>query len=339
MLCQKRKKVQALAALLFVVSFSMFLFSCTLHNPSFFFSSSLGMGAGRCACQRCVMAQEADAWFSDKLNHSVQLLLTRTNAELSNDTYRWWQWLQSEKNPANLSVVLDKLFQVIPGEDDFMDSSPTRCRTCSVVGNSGNLRSSGYGPQIDAAEFVIRINQAPTEGFEQDVGYRTTHHVMYPESAIDLKSDSTSLLLAPFKTLDLEWIISALTNGNITYTYMPVMPRIKANKDKVLVYNPAFLKYVHETWLDGHGRYPSTGFLSLVFALHICDEVKVFGFGADQFGNWHHYWEENTLGRAFRHTGVHDGDYEYNITQLLSDKGKITLFKGVNHPLTFQWED
>ena len=55
----------------------------------------------------------------------------------------------------------------------------------------------------------------------------------------------------------------------------------------------------------------------------------MFGFGADQFGNWHHYWEENHLGGAFRHTGVHDGDYEYNVTLLLADKHKIKLFKGV----------
>ncbi|XP_072530388.1 CMP-N-acetylneuraminate-beta-galactosamide-alpha-2,3-sialyltransferase 1-like [Salminus brasiliensis] len=339
MLWLKRRKVRALAALFFIVSFSTFLLSCTVHDPSFFFRSSLAIPAGPCACQHCITELEDDTWFSDKLNHSVQLLLTRTNAEVSDDTYKWWQWLQSESNPANLSVVLDRLFQVIPGEDCYMDAGPTRCRTCSVVGNSGNLRSSGYGHLIDAADFVIRINQAPTEGFEEDVGYKTTHHVMYPESAIDLNSNSTNLLLVPFKTLDLEWIISALTTGTVTYTYMPVMPRIKVNRNKVLVYSPAFLKYVHETWLDSHGRYPSTGFLSLVFALHICDEVNVFGFGADRLGSWHHYWEENSLGRAFRHTGVHDGDYEYNITQLLADKGKIRLFKGVSKPLMFQWDE
>jgi len=59
-----------------------------------------------------------------------------------------------------------------------------------------------------------RMNQAPTSGFEEDVGARTTHHVMYPESAIDL-DNATSLVLIPFKTLDLQWIISALTTGTI----------------------------------------------------------------------------------------------------------------------------
>lgn len=162
-----------------------------------------------------------------------------------------------------------------------------------------------------------------------------------------------------------------------------------------MIYSPTFFKYVYESWLEGHGRYPSTGFLSLLLAIHVCDEVSwtavqywnstvkwnnfamiqnkaekwyekwrenwtnsteeevykacvddvllclrhcalvprplqvsVFGFGADQYGNWHHYWEENHLAGAFRHTGVHDGDYEYNVTLLLADKHKIRMFKG-----------
>lgn len=58
------------------------------------------------------------------------------------------------------------------------------------------------------------MNQALTDGFEEDVGARTTHHVMYPESARNLDND-TSLVLIPFKTLDLQWVISALTTGTI----------------------------------------------------------------------------------------------------------------------------
>lgn len=43
---------------------------------------------------------------------------------------------------------------------------------------------------------------------------------------------------------------------------------------QVLILNPAFLKYIHETWLQGHGRYPSTGFTALLFALHACQQVS-----------------------------------------------------------------
>lgn len=58
------------------------------------------------------------------------------------------------------------------------------------------------------------MNQAPRSGFEEDVGTKTTHHLMYPESATDL-DNTTHLVLIPFKTLDLQWIVSALTTGTI----------------------------------------------------------------------------------------------------------------------------
>lgn len=37
---------------------------------------------------------------------------------------------------------------------------------------------------IDEHEVVIRINKAPTVGFEKDVGSKTTHRFMYPESTL-----------------------------------------------------------------------------------------------------------------------------------------------------------
>lgn len=43
---------------------------------------------------------------------------------------------------------------------------------------------------------------------------------------------------------------------------------------QILIYHPAFIKYVFDSWLQGHGRYPSTGILSVIFSLHVCDEVR-----------------------------------------------------------------
>ncbi|XP_049606633.1 CMP-N-acetylneuraminate-beta-galactosamide-alpha-2,3-sialyltransferase 1 [Syngnathus scovelli] len=327
----KRRKLKTLALLLCVVTFTTFLFSYTLRQPSsYFFKYAFrlaGSFKGPCACQQCMTEADDDPWFTERFNQSVHPLMTRENSALSDETYKWWQWLQSEKRPANFSEVVEELFRIIPDDALYADAGPERCRTCAVVGNSGNLKGSQYGGLIDSSHFIIRMNQAPTAGFEEDVGARTTHHLMYPESARDL-DNATSLVLIPFKTLDLQWIISALTTGKIKHTYVPVMSRIEANKNKVLIYNPTFFKYVYDSWLEGHGRYPSTGFLSLLFAIHICDQVSVFGFGADQNGNWHHYWEENLLGGAFRYTGVHDGDFESNVTHFLADKHKIRMFNG-----------
>lgn len=59
---------------------------------------------------------------------------------------------------------------------------------------------------------LFRINHGRTKGYEADVGTRTTHHIMYPESAVDL-DNSTHLVLVPFMIQDLEWLMKAFTTG------------------------------------------------------------------------------------------------------------------------------
>lgn len=170
------------------------------------------------------------------------------------------------------------------------------------------------------------MNRAKTAGFEMDVGARTTHHFMYPESAMNLWP-GVHLVLVPFKPLDLKWVTSAFSTGELTHTYTRVKQFIKADRNKVLILSPAFLKYIHENWTERHGRYPSTGFTALLFALHACQQVSVFGFGADSKGNWHHYWEENRWSGAFRRTRVHDADVEFSLIQRLAAEGRILFYQ------------
>ncbi|KAM6340998.1 CMP-N-acetylneuraminate-beta-galactosamide-alpha-2,3-sialyltransferase 2-like isoform 4-T7 [Alca torda] len=63
-----------------------------------------------------------------------------------------------------------------------------------------------------------------------------------------------------------DWVLS---------TYMRVKQFIKADRNKVLILSPAFLKYIHDNWTQRRGRYPSTGFTALLFALHACQQVSM----------------------------------------------------------------
>lgn len=60
----------------------------------------------------------------------------------------------------------------------------------------------------------LRINKGPTKGYENDVGSKTTHRILYPESAVDL-DNSTHLVLFPYKMQDLQWLISSFTTRHI----------------------------------------------------------------------------------------------------------------------------
>ncbi|XP_039988143.1 CMP-N-acetylneuraminate-beta-galactosamide-alpha-2,3-sialyltransferase 2 [Xiphias gladius] len=240
-----------------------------------------------CACPRCVGDPGVSDWFDENYDPDISPVWTRDNIQLPSDVYYWWVHRHVEVN----------------------------------------LQGKKAAGVSTANVSHIRINLAPTVGFEEDAGSHTTHHFMYPESAKNLAAN-VSFVLVPFKTLDLVWITSALSTGQIRFTYAPVKQFLRVDKDKVQIFNPAFFKYIHDRWTRHHGRYPSTGMLVLFFALHVCDEVNVFGFGADSRGNWHHYWEQNRYSGEFRKTGVHDADYEAQIIQRLAKAGKITVFPG-----------
>uniref|UniRef100_A0A4W6DNX3 ST3 beta-galactoside alpha-2,3-sialyltransferase 1 n=1 Tax=Lates calcarifer TaxID=8187 RepID=A0A4W6DNX3_LATCA len=206
-------------------------------------------------------------------------------------------FLSSNTNSQRILSGGGRLFLICQGlqaEKRNFDSYSTTVNTlfkmtCAVVGNSVNLLGSHYGPLIDFNDVIIR----------------TTHH------------NTTHLVLVPFKIQDLEWLIKS---------YVPVKSNIKANKDLVMVVNPAFMRYVHDTWLEKKGTYPSTGFMTLVLALHICDEVHVFGYGADKDGNWSHYWEK-LRDKNFK-TGDHPGIYEYAVIQQLAEQEKLKFYTG-----------
>ncbi|XP_026156752.1 CMP-N-acetylneuraminate-beta-galactosamide-alpha-2,3-sialyltransferase 1-like [Mastacembelus armatus] len=272
-----------------------------------------------CSCDKCLT--KGDSWFRELINSSPKPFLSAKDP-ISEDVFNWWRRLQSERHSFTFyNATVEKLFKIFRPIPDVAEVSPDRCRSCAVVGNSGNLRKSHYGPLIDFHDIVIRMNRGRTKGFETDVGTKTTHHVMYPESVTSL-DNTTHLVLFPFKIKDLLWLLKTFDPQKTS----AVNSKSRANKDMVMILNPAFMKYVHESWLKKKGRYPSTGFLTLAFSIQICDEVSVYGFGADRDGNWNHYFE--VLKNKKLRTGPHAGIHEYEVIKRLERMQKIQFFKG-----------
>lgn len=54
----------------------------------------------------------------------------------------------------------------------------------AVVGSSGQLLGTGKGAEIDSHRVVVRVNGAPTRGFEHDVGSRTDLRIIWDERLV-----------------------------------------------------------------------------------------------------------------------------------------------------------
>ncbi|XP_074470134.1 CMP-N-acetylneuraminate-beta-galactosamide-alpha-2,3-sialyltransferase 1-like [Sebastes fasciatus] len=316
MCSRKTRVVMSLLCLTAIGVFSRSSWILSVYRDSF-----PPRNSSLCACDKCLM--EYDPWFSELMGASPEPFLSLRN-NITEETFNWWKRIQYERRSFSFyNATVEKVFQMFPHSLNLIESNPDRCRTCAVVGNSGNLNGSRYGPLIDFHDVVIRINRGRIKGYEKDVGTRTTHRVMYPNSATNL-DNTTYLLLFPFKINDLQWLLKSFA------------PREKkaadsgfiANKDLVVILSPAFMKYVHYVWLKRKGSYPSTGFMTLILSMHMCDEISVFGFGADRYGNWNHYYEILKNMRKNWKTGNHNGNHEYKIISKLYQQQKITFFKG-----------
>jgi hypothetical protein len=177
-----------------------------------------------------------------------------------------------------------------------------------------------------------RINKAPVKGFEKDVGSRTTHHLIYPESATEYHPGA-ALLLLPFKPDDIKWLLSIFTDkkpiGGFWAKVPTSLPGAKP-KDTYIIH-PDFFYHVHTKWLGKHtGKYPSTGAVALILGLRLCDELHVMGFGVNKAKNqWDHYYEVKNSRTAISVNAVrHLPDLEANLRQHMMKDSLISLYPG-----------
>ncbi|NWH35992.1 SIA4B sialyltransferase, partial [Chloropsis hardwickii] len=255
------------------------------------------------------------AWFNTHYKAAIGPLLMGADHELSSDVVQCWLTLQGPPSGVQLQAIIQQLFNVLQAlTADVWD--PSHCRTCAVVGNSGQLKGSSHGLLIYAHDWVL--------SWKRSVLSISTVTFVYPESAVNLRTD-VHLDLVPFKPLEPQWVTSAFSTRELTRCHGEQL--ITPLSTQVLILSLAFPKYIHKNWTQHHGRYPSTGFTALLFALHTCQQVSLFGFGADSEGNWHHYWEKNHWSRAFCRIRVHDADVEFSLLGRRALEGRIVFYK------------
>eukprot|EP00227_Mantoniella_beaufortii_P006134 CAMPEP_0197615000 /NCGR_PEP_ID=MMETSP1326-20131121/59811_1 /TAXON_ID=1155430 /ORGANISM="Genus nov. species nov., Strain RCC2288" /LENGTH=130 /DNA_ID=CAMNT_0043183881 /DNA_START=45 /DNA_END=437 /DNA_ORIENTATION=+ len=84
-------------------------------------------------------------------------------------------WVARNGTPIQLSKVDAGFHKRFPERDVL---AGVRHETCAVIGSGGNLLSKKYGAEIDAHDAVFGFNLAPSQGFEEYVGSKTTYRMI-----------------------------------------------------------------------------------------------------------------------------------------------------------------
>jgi drug/metabolite transporter (DMT)-like permease len=260
-----------------------------------------------------------------RLGASAPTVWNSENASISANALAWWA-----HEDAPLESLRQRSHSALERIERYLlNNRPLpHHRLCAVVGNSGNLLRSGYGPFIDSHEVVFRMTQAPTAGFEADVGSKTTYHMasMYVIPIGDLNPAATILFYET--ALHRMEAFSEALEQRVLSQGGPVKDPLffGLSLQDFRIVHPELIYHSGSAWLEGRGSKPSTGFFTIILALQICEEVHVFGFGANKAGNWDHYYD---LGKLATRKGPHDIDFEAEVRRRMHQKGYITVYPGV----------
>ncbi|KAJ3599003.1 hypothetical protein NHX12_032966 [Muraenolepis orangiensis] len=160
------------------------------------------------------------------------------------------------------------------------------CSTCSLVSSSGQLRFGKRGEEIDRSKCVIRMNDAPTAGFQRDVGRRTTLRVVAHSSLKLLLRRRAQLLNVSQDTAYVFWGPSGSMQAggrgsvfNSLATVKGLLPHGKmyvVSRGKMLSSDELFKK---ETGMDRKksNSWLSTGWFAMCLAMELCGTINVFG--------------------------------------------------------------
>ncbi|XP_078699808.1 alpha-2,8-sialyltransferase 8B-like [Branchiostoma floridae x Branchiostoma belcheri] len=205
-------------------------------------------------------------------------------------------------------------------------------RTCAVVGNSGILRDSGCGDDIDRNDFVIRVNDAPLKTFEQDVGEKTNMTII-------------NRIVLDFIHFDPEWIISR--NNSImsytlgTHTNLPalnaMLRRLDLNITITCSVSPP-RQYIKTFWNEKYNSNLSDGVTTAglniyTLASTFCDVITLYGFYPYQTDVhnktvYYHYFDQTPMEKKVKRN-IHDFFHQHELLKSLHDSGALRLVTDV----------
>ncbi|XP_076134409.1 alpha-N-acetylgalactosaminide alpha-2,6-sialyltransferase 5b [Alosa pseudoharengus] len=180
----------------------------------------------------------------------------------------------------------------LDGYNNIVDNQPLRmhCNSCSLVTSSGHLTGGKRAEEIDHADCVIRMNDAPTQGYEPDVGRRTSLRVVAHSSMDQLLRNRHHLLQPGQDSVYVFWGPSSLMSlpgsGYRRLRNMKrALPQLKIytiSQQKMQQLDTLFKdetgmdRRISQSWL-------STGWFTMILAIELCNRIDVYGMVSPDF--------------------------------------------------------
>ncbi|XP_030839568.1 CMP-N-acetylneuraminate-poly-alpha-2,8-sialyltransferase-like [Strongylocentrotus purpuratus] len=176
--------------------------------------------------------------------------------------------------------------------DTMSETIKWQPRRCALVGNSGILSQSKCGSSIDAHDFVLRMNLAPSGGiYADDVGSKVSITTMNWEQlllAVSCARNRTDDIMKDCTELDER--MNQAGDGVIWYTKGGYIDRLgivageffrnhhgnRRHFGPQWAYSPIVMQGIcKKLWKN---KNPSTGLIAFSVASLFCDEISLFGF-------------------------------------------------------------
>ncbi|NXS45082.1 SIA7D sialyltransferase, partial [Balaeniceps rex] len=218
-------------------------------------------------------------------------------------------WASAEwGSPTTPSILSFQGYSRVP------DGKPLQralCRRCAVVSSSGQMLGSRLGQAIDEQDCVLRMNHAPTAGYEEDVGTRTTIRVVSHTSVPLLLRNQPYFFQQSQETLYIIWGPARKMNRKkvgLTYRALlkvmetfPCLQIYTLTEEKMTYCDNVFQNETGKNRVKS-GSFLSTGWFTMILAMELCEQICVFGMVSDSYCREknhssvpYHYFEKGQL--------------------------------------------
>ncbi|KAK9058651.1 hypothetical protein SSX86_023493 [Deinandra increscens subsp. villosa] len=229
----------------------------------------------------------------------------------------WWR--NHRFQPDVMSDLVNVIKVLKPGLNDTV----SKYKTCAVVGNSGILLKTNLGGLIDSHEFVIRLNNARTRGFEPSVGSKTSLsfvnsnilHLCSRREACFCHPYGERVPIMMYMCQMIHFLDYVVCNSSHKAPLLVSDPRFDVLCARIVKYY-SVSRFVKQTgkpldaWAgshDGTSFHYSSGMQAVMLALGVCEKVSIFGFGKSDSAK--HHYHTNQKGELH----LHDYEAEYDL--------------------------